>query len=84
MTDDTRPGPAPPGADEDEEEEQSRGGTVGRFFLLPLLVVGTAVAIFLVFNVMTFDRRSPAGYLEDIGRMSPTMRTRVRRALPGR
>jgi hypothetical protein len=26
----------------------------------------------------------PAGYLEDIGRMSPTMRTRVRRALPGR
>ena len=66
MTDDTRPGPAPPGADEDEDEEQSRGGTVGRFFLLPLLVVGTAVAIFLVFNVMTFDRRSPAGYLEEV------------------
>jgi len=66
VTDDTRPGPAPPGADEAEEEEQPRGGTVDRLFLLPLLVVGTAVAIFLVFNVMTFDRRSPAGYLEEV------------------
>ena len=66
MTDDTRPVAATPGSDEAEEEGEPRGGTVGRFFLLPLLVVGTAVGIFLVFNVMTFDRRSPAGYLDEV------------------
>ena len=67
MTDDSRQGPPPPG-DEDEEidGEQERPASVGRFFLLPLLVVATAVVIFLVFNLMTFDRRSPAGYLEEV------------------
>src|SRR5438552_18464987 len=51
---------------ESDDEVPPPGGTVGRFFLLPLLVVGTAVGIFLVFNVMTFDRRSPAGYLDEV------------------
>ncbi len=37
-----------------------------RFFLLPLLVVAAAVGIFLVFNLMTFERRSPADYLAEV------------------
>jgi HEAT repeat protein len=39
---------------------------VVRFFLLPLLVVGTAVGIFLVFSLMTFERRSPRDYLAEV------------------
>ena len=33
---------------------------------LPLLVVGTAVGIFLVFSLMTFERRSPSDYLAEV------------------
>ena len=64
MTDDPRFDPASRLAE--EEEDLPRGGTVARFFLLPLLVVGTAVLIFLVFNVMTFERRTPAEYLQEV------------------
>jgi len=39
---------------------------VTRFFLLPLLVVAAAVGIFLVFNYLTFERRSPADYLAEV------------------
>ena len=60
MSDEVRSDPAP------EEEDSPRGGTVARFFLLPLLVVGTAVLIFLVFNYITFDRRSAADYLQEV------------------
>ena len=42
------------------------GRLVVRFFLLPLLVVGTAVGIFLVFSLMTFERRSPRDYLAEV------------------
>jgi HEAT repeat protein len=59
------PGPNPP---EDEEVVQPTGAgrLVVRFFLLPLLVVGTAVGIFLVFSLMTFERRSPRDYLAEV------------------
>lgn len=59
------PGEEPP---EDEEiKTSSRGGRLFvRFFLLPLLVVGTAVGIFLVFSLMTFERRSPRDYLAEV------------------
>jgi HEAT repeat protein len=54
----------------EEEEEPARQTAVGRlvvrFFLLPLLVVGTAVGIFLVFSLMTFERRSPRDYLAEV------------------
>jgi HEAT repeats len=53
-----------------EEEEADRrspaGRLVVRFFLVPLLVVGTAVGIFLVFSLMTFERRSPRDYLAEV------------------
>jgi len=58
--------PSSPSAQGEAEEAEPRHGTVARFFLLPLLVVGTAVLIFLVFNLMTFERRSPADYLQEI------------------
>lgn len=61
------------GSSEDElteEEEADRrspaGRLVVRFFLVPLLVVGTAVGIFLVFSLMTFERRSPRDYLAEV------------------
>ena len=53
-----------------EDEEVSlrspAGRLVVRFFVLPLLVVGTAVGIFLVFSLMTFERRSPRDYLAEV------------------
>jgi len=55
-----------PSAYEEAGTGEPRRGTVTRFFLLPLLVVGAAVAIFLVFNLMTFERRSPADYLQEV------------------
>jgi len=57
-------GPAGPGNGEDDAVRPTGAGRlVVRFFLLPLLVVGTAVGIFLVFSLMTFERRSPRDYL---------------------
>jgi HEAT repeat protein len=61
-------GPAGPDPPEDEEVVRPTGAgrLVVRFFLLPLLVVGTAVGIFLVFSLMTFERRSPRDYLAEV------------------
>ena len=44
-----------PGEDELTEEPRGAGRLLARFFLLPLLVVGAAVGIFLIFNLMTFE-----------------------------
>ena len=41
-------------------------GTAVRLFLLPLLVVATAVGMFWLFSRLTFERRSPADYLEEV------------------
>ena len=62
-------GPPPEDSLADDEEVSSRspaGRLVVRFFVLPLLVVGTAVGIFLVFSLMTFERRSPRDYLAEV------------------
>jgi HEAT repeat protein len=57
-----------PPEDEASEPQEAAGGrgTAVRFFLLPLLVVGTAVAVFWIFSRMTFERRSPADYLQEV------------------
>ncbi len=65
MTDDS-PSGSPPVTEETAEEALPRRGTAARFFLLPLLVVGTAVLLFLLFNLMTFEQRSPAEYLQEV------------------
>ena len=57
-----REGPPSP----DEEAAAGGRGTAFRFFLLPLLVVGTAVGVFWIFSRMTFERRSPADYLQEV------------------
>jgi HEAT repeat protein len=63
-TDDGRlPGPS---EEDDAPPAKGAGRLVVRFFLLPLLVVGTAVGIFLVFSLMTFERRSPRDYLAEV------------------
>ena len=57
----------PPSDDEEfTEEPRGAGRLIARFFLLPLLVVVAAVGIFLVFNLMTFERRSPRDYLQEV------------------
>ena len=57
----------PPHEDEEfTEEPRGAGRLIARFFLLPLLVVVAAVGIFLVFNLMTFERRSPRDYLQEV------------------
>jgi HEAT repeat protein len=56
----------PPEDDESTEEPRGAGRLIARFFLLPLLVVGAAVGVFLVFNLMTFERRSPRDYLQEV------------------
>ena len=66
MTEDGSSGRAPGLAEPEEEAPPSRGATVARFFLLPLMVVGAALLIFLVFNFMTFDRHTPAEYLQEV------------------
>ena len=58
--------PPPPPRDEEEAEEGPTRASVVRFFVLPLLVVGTALLIFLVFNLMTFERRSPRDELAEV------------------
>jgi hypothetical protein len=62
------PRDAAPPEDDDSIEESPRGAgrLIARFFLLPLLVVGAAVGVFLVFNLMTFERRSPRDYLQEV------------------
>jgi len=57
-----------------EDDEPPPKASAVRFFLLPLLVVGTAVGIFLVFNLITFDRRSPAEYLQEVRGGGPNRR----------
>ncbi len=61
----------PGGSGDDLEDEETgrpagAGRLVVRFFLVPLLVVGTAVGIFLLFSLMTFERRSPRDYLAEV------------------
>jgi len=53
-------GPAP------EESGGAGRGTVVRFFLLPLLVVATAVGVFWLFSRITFERRTPADFLQEV------------------
>ncbi len=66
-TDESRPGRAGDGPEDDDAVRATGAGRlVVRFFLLPLLVVGTAVGIFLVFSLMTFERRSPRDYLSEV------------------
>ncbi len=61
------PKDAPPeGEDEFTEEPRGAGKLIIRFFLLPLMVVLAAVGIFLVFNYMTFERRGPRDYLQEV------------------
>ena len=63
----TEPRDAPPTEDDESiEEPRGAGRLIARFFLLPLLVVGAAVGVFLVFNLMTFERRSPRDYLQEV------------------
>lgn len=61
------PKDAPPQGDEEfTEEPRGAGKMIVRFFLLPLVVVVAAVGIFLVFNYMTFERRGPRDYLQEV------------------
>ncbi|HEY6064665.1 MAG TPA: HEAT repeat domain-containing protein [Thermoanaerobaculia bacterium] len=61
------PPPEEPVPDDEEPPSGSAAGRlVFRFFVLPLLVVGTAVGIFLLFSLMTFERRSPRDYLSEV------------------
>lgn len=61
------PKDAPPAADDElTEEPRGAGKLIARFFLLPLVVVLAAVGIFLVFNYMTFERRGPRDYLQEV------------------
>lgn len=52
--------------DTGSEDDAPRGSTVARFFLVPLLVVLTAVGIFFAFSLLTFEKRSPADYLQEV------------------
>jgi HEAT repeat protein len=49
-----------------EEKPRSGARLLLRLFLVPLLVVVTAVGIFLLFNLMTFERRTPRDYLQEV------------------
>jgi len=65
VTEDRTPGTLP--SDDEELERPTGAGRLAlRFFVLPLLVVGTAVGIFLLFSLMTFERRSPRDYLAEV------------------
>jgi len=52
--------------DSPAEDDLPRGTTIARFFLVPLLVVVTAVGIFLAFSLLTFEKRTPADYLQEV------------------
>lgn len=74
MTDEVRPGA---GAEPEEDEAPPPAGPgrlLARFFLVPLLVVATAVGVFLVFNLLTFERRSPREYLQEVRGGGPNRR----------
>lgn len=74
MIDEVRPGAAA-GPEEDEAPPPAGPGRLlARFFLVPLLVVGTAVGVFLVFNLLTFERRSPREYLQEVRGGGPNRR----------
>src|SRR5262249_46868803 len=67
VTEDRRPDSEIPSPAEDAEDATPRrGATAFRFFVLPLAVVGTALIIFLIFSLITFERRSPADYLQEV------------------
>lgn len=56
-----------PSADEDlTEEPRGAGRLLVRFFLLPMAVVLAAVGIFLFFSTMTFEKRGPRDYLQEV------------------
>ena len=74
MIEDPRPGPVPESNETAEDDGEPPKASAVRFFVLPLLVVGTALLIFLVFNFMTFDRRSPAEYLQEVKGGGPNRR----------
>jgi hypothetical protein len=74
VTEDPRPGPEPGPPETADEDEPPPKASALRFFVLPLLVVGTAVLIFLVFNLMTFDRKTPAEYLQEVRGGGPNRR----------
>lgn len=63
MTEERAPDDDPPSSAEPESEHR---GTATRFFLLPLLVVATAVGVFWLFSRLTFERRTPADYLAEV------------------
>jgi HEAT repeat protein len=62
----TEPTDSQPEDDDLTEEPRGAGRLIARFFLLPLLVVGAAVGIFFVFSLMTFERRGPRDYLQEV------------------
>lgn len=75
MTDESRRDPTPDPAEEEEAERpKGAGRLVARFFLVPLLVVATAVGLFLLVNLMTFDRHSPREYLQEVRGGGPNRR----------
>jgi hypothetical protein len=74
VTDESLSGTPPDSSDTAEDDELAPKASAARFFLLPLFVVGTALLIFLVFNFMTFDRRSPAEYLQEVRGGGPNRR----------
>jgi HEAT repeat protein len=74
VTDEGRPGAAADTEQEEAAPPASPGRLLARFFLVPLLVVGTAVGVFLVFNLLTFERRSPREYLQEVRGGGPNRR----------
>lgn len=74
MTEETPRDPGGDAPDESATAGRGAGRLVARFFLVPLLVVGTAVGLFLVFNLITFERRSPREYLQEVRGGGPNRR----------
>lgn len=66
MTEEERPDASAELEEPEEGTARGRGATLTRFFLLPLMVVGAALVIFLIFNFMTFERHTPAEYLQEV------------------
>lgn len=74
MTAEDRPAPSAEPVEEEAPPPPSPGRLLARFFLVPLLVVATAVGVFLVFNLLTFERRSPREYLQEVRGGGPNRR----------
>lgn len=49
-----------------EPRAPGAGRAVVQFFLVPLVVVAVCVGVFLLFSLMTFERKSPSDYLADV------------------